>query len=1683
MSQSSTGLATSQVDTISHWDKQASVGSFRPFVPPWFLDNVRTLAELQQLDPCLELVDDAIPNPPESKSPLDGKSKSTSDHFGIERLAIEDVLDMTAALHITPTPTASEFGIVLLSKMRFGYDLLDRVVVTMAREVGSSIITLTSSELEDIAVDFLRQRNHYHKEHPEHSHEDGNDSTKLISDATEYFFGNQSRRHAEKSATDRNTQAIFAILNAATAKMEAGESMNLEEESPSIILYVRDMSFDSLTLQRRVLCRIRDAVSQRRQDGQRVTLVMGLAHTEAEEDATVTNDQTEIAWLKMSCSCHLCEYENGECCGEYNCPFKTVRRKLTDQDMSCFVLEPHSVPKEWPKQRAQSWPPSLVTANIQSFKRYLRQNLPGISPCPPGFLEAQSDWTTSLPINKLKYFFPGAQDEAIIVNKIARTYAVGRGLRQRSMCMTDVEAAFTRAELSARSRGLLKSQPTETEESSEDEEKIKPIWRQRIAAILPRCNAQEQALLSNIVDLDSLEGKQDDIDVGEGLLENLSRLVSQTATSAASAVSRNSRVNGALLYGPPGTGKTLLARVLAKKTGTPMITLDASTVYSKWIGEAEKAIAAAFSLGQKLSPCIIFIDEVDALFFRRSDNDSSWHRQALNQFLQSMDGLRQGDDAPFVLGATNRPFDLDSAFLRRLPYQIEFTLPNAEARARILRMILGEERLDPDISVNSLATMTKDFTGSDLRNLYAQASLACSIEHSSKPPSSSGLLLEQRVASRHFAKALEMTHASVSLSDMQAITKFRDVRGTALQTAAMMRILVEKKPSTNDITDQDSDDPASSSSGDDNDRHKLEGEYHVESQTANTPPQGDDQVQMVPESVIEKVEAGRESDVDSWEMDVDVRCDAEKQQPATEEQLLKQQREEKDQKTTASEMIKISQGLREQDILVSSFSDQSSQAVALPVLQPPPGCLNRPRRVYPYESLPTDMSIRVLRVELPQSGGSESLKEPVRCSLHVVHLRDQPDYFALSYTWGDPRTIHTRKEDVLSDAHWGAPAFEIYCDSNPVSVSTNLYTAIVSLRVHFASGSLAAQYGEKYKPQGHDHFYIWVDAICINQDNLDEKGQQISMMSQIYGDCRFSRSWFTRAWIMQEWALSSNAVLICGDILINPLKFAFHFDEVQGRGWKSSMQVMICGQLHSPWYKKDDNHSSDWLASFAARIGERIPNRLYASGGKDHDHQKAVPDGSILHVSVLQAMVDHDPKNYSVLRSIFATRMVYEITIDFFRSLQCSDPRDKVYAFHGMFRHEDGSAVLSTPDYNKTVSEVYLEASKVIFKQIGVRILCKREKRYDFPSELPTWALDLRMDHENLFNAQAKHYKASRGMGKQDEAALKDSNIVVNGYQIDTVNRASVFPSGGHNSQATFAELLDVLSCLPETTHIVAQASTDRQMALDGRIYPQDRSEVFWRTLLFDQSEAQYPIPARFGAELRDILQEKLQEKMTNLVSVVVYELLLPLAKKTEAVVANSTCNGPDISDMGYKRLCEVCKLKAELSLMLKNQVVAVSDPIGAATEVLDCFSAISKLNGDTPIDSSERLEPPFWREYLALVDELRTAAAEEENFRFVASRLEALRDWVRSMVPEPTASAHLRDRVLFATSEGRLGVSSGPIQTGDGVWLLAGLQYPIILRQAINGTHFVVHCAYVHGIMHGEAVPVDEPPVLVELA
>ncbi|KAF9906945.1 hypothetical protein EC991_011419 [Linnemannia zychae] len=198
---------------------------------------------------------------------------------------------------------------------------------------------------------------------------------------------------------------------------------------------------------------------------------------------------------------------------------------------------------------------------------------------------------------------------------------------------------------------------------------------------------------------------------------------------------QNEFLSGLLLFGPPGTGKTLLAKAVAKESGARMLEIKASDIFDMYVGEGEKNVSAVFSLARKLSPCVIFLDEVDSIFRARSlggggggggGGGHSSQREILNQFMVEWDGLRSSgqNNGIVVMASTNRPFELDDAVLRRLPRRILVDLPSEQAREKILNVYLGQEMLDAGVDTKELAKKTALFSGSDLKNLCVSAALA-----------------------------------------------------------------------------------------------------------------------------------------------------------------------------------------------------------------------------------------------------------------------------------------------------------------------------------------------------------------------------------------------------------------------------------------------------------------------------------------------------------------------------------------------------------------------------------------------------------------------------------------------------------------------------------------------------------------------------------------------------------------------------------------------------------------------------------------------------------------------------------------------------------------------------------------------------------------------------------------------
>ncbi|CAH2044225.1 unnamed protein product, partial [Iphiclides podalirius] len=181
---------------------------------------------------------------------------------------------------------------------------------------------------------------------------------------------------------------------------------------------------------------------------------------------------------------------------------------------------------------------------------------------------------------------------------------------------------------------------------------------------------------------------------------------------------------GVLLHGPPGCGKTLIAKATAKEANMSFINLDVSLLTDKWYGETQKLAAAVFSLAVKLQPCIVFIDEIESFLRTRTQHDHEATAMMKTQFMSLWDGLITDNTCTvIIMGATNRPQDLDKAIQRRMPATFHVPMPNEQQRERILQLILRPEPVATDIDYRRLASATEGFSGSDLHELCRQAAV------------------------------------------------------------------------------------------------------------------------------------------------------------------------------------------------------------------------------------------------------------------------------------------------------------------------------------------------------------------------------------------------------------------------------------------------------------------------------------------------------------------------------------------------------------------------------------------------------------------------------------------------------------------------------------------------------------------------------------------------------------------------------------------------------------------------------------------------------------------------------------------------------------------------------------------------------------------------------------------------
>ncbi|KAE8152647.1 P-loop containing nucleoside triphosphate hydrolase protein [Aspergillus avenaceus] len=628
---------------------------------------------------------------------------SLANVYDVSKDAYEGLRDTTTG--ILPTDsyfTWQSFSPTLMVKGR-SFGYNTALIEHLANDVGATVVTVDADDLYGLACEFTLQERGVK-------------------------FEDERPEIVQDGRYNRTKDAIQAILN---VQRQHHGTTSLDGSQRPLIVHIRDVSrFAQGNHGPRVLKQFRFWVQEFRKNNQHIALI-GSLFADAESHSIIP--------MKLGYEPSVFEFNFRS-----SVPSQCTTIGLNDSE----------------------WKRILLERQIRHLKANIRFLLP------VGFGSALL--TNDNPLDLSEFLQDGVLPPYNVPRAALQFVGVVR--RKGILQLSDINPVLARMinqsqeekeKSEAKELGAKESEAKESENAAsvEEEQSISD----RLEIIRSSCNRFETKLFTCVVDPGTQKVSYDDVVMEDSAKETVKHLVylsRQQFESSSQVLMEATRITGALFYGPPGTGKTQLARAIANDTHAAMITISPADIESKWVGETENYIQATFSLARKLSPCVIFIDEVDALFYRRSSHDASWRRQALTQYLQEMDGLSSSKDSPFVIGATNKPLDLDEAFLRRMPFKIQFDLPTADERRKILDRFLTPSDLDTSFDMGQLIKSTKGCSGSDLRSLCGQAALKFGIENvpRSEDVNEDTTLapIKIQLTNHHFAEALQRQGSSVS---------------------------------------------------------------------------------------------------------------------------------------------------------------------------------------------------------------------------------------------------------------------------------------------------------------------------------------------------------------------------------------------------------------------------------------------------------------------------------------------------------------------------------------------------------------------------------------------------------------------------------------------------------------------------------------------------------------------------------------------------------------------------------------------------------------------------------------------------------------------------------------------------------------------------------------------------------
>lgn len=661
---------TSEEDDTSFQSDSTITPSTRLFyyhTPKWFnAQNIKSLVELGLSKPRIQFTD--LESPTQSTS-----DDTVNDMWHLSRKSFLKLRDMTAAAFVRNSKgylDQKESNIILRSTDTPFIEGVDETMIKLAKVLKATLISIDREDLRDLAEEFLRQ------DKPKQSF-----TADEAEDASEcpqrYYFAVQSVKNTSKEDRRRNRAAISAILEAAEAKDQAHlpiERTGREEVShfsTNVILYIRSVyQIGMLSGNYRYFARFRDAVQNSRKRGKGIIMVANM--------------------LKEEPYYHTKTYKN-------------IGASLSSTlDISPYQRQVGGVPSE-PCRDLYT-----MTSNIRRLKRFLRAKSP--LPSSAQFLDPLSNWD---PLG-----------DSLGDSRWSRNYIreagkqiIRRYLAMKTMTLEDVRVVLSDLNLPREPWKDRFERVKKDYDGLENSPLDYVVSLGKCICPIPCCNILNTVLTCF---LDQLNETYDDVNIDPEAKEIIKSLVSLydfRFAATPNVARRTIRTRSALLYGPPGTDRAHLGRAVAKDLGATLISIDAPAILSKWDIDMEKYIGTTLKIAAELFPCVVFIDEVHALFYQRTQDNVTWLRTQLAWFLKLLGRLTRTENAPFVIFTTTRPYYLDEAFLGRVPQKLLFKLPDAMTRLKIIRLFVTNDNLLPPFNTDHLVDLTEGYTHSDIFNL------------------------------------------------------------------------------------------------------------------------------------------------------------------------------------------------------------------------------------------------------------------------------------------------------------------------------------------------------------------------------------------------------------------------------------------------------------------------------------------------------------------------------------------------------------------------------------------------------------------------------------------------------------------------------------------------------------------------------------------------------------------------------------------------------------------------------------------------------------------------------------------------------------------------------------------------------------------------------------------------------